>query len=315
MSGAIAQAIATVSHQQRVFVEDYDAFVMGRDPQININEHRIYWGMGDKCWDQCCNREICDPKYKPWPEVNLVGPYLRICERSTRQHRRIDHPYLNERRVPLYFSEPIRNEDDLVYVDLNGAYWQIYTRTTLDVFYDGERYPQKGVVHFLDIEELRKHKKARNAIIGSIHRMYRTGLDHGVSFEDIVPPYRRRPDLWGLVQDCLHTIAWSARDLGAVYIHTDGAIFTGHEMALEWIDVLKYRFGILASIRAQGPGTVYALGRWRIGDEKAGKLKRAGQPVDNMIRHELVNEPLLTEWLLGSIILPITPTTKEHTHV
>ena len=62
-------------------------------------------------------------------------------------------------------------------------------------------------------------------LLGTMRREWRRGVDHGEMFREIVPAHRRRPDLWGLVMDCLEVVAWKMRLMGAVYVHTDGVTY------------------------------------------------------------------------------------------
>lgn len=296
---AMAEARVTVERTERLFV-DWHRFASDDWRGLRLRDHYFYLGAAKAWWDQCCNRQICDLSLAPYPELSLISPYLRACQRGIEERTRpIDHPALLARRPPLYFDEPVES-DDLVYVDLDRAYWSIYTRTTLDVAYDGDSAPRRGHVEFLDADELGRHKLMRNGLLGLQHRTFRRGLDHGQPFREVVPSWRRRPDLWGLVMDAMTVLMWSARRAGAVYVHTDGAIFTSSGQATEWIDQLDQTYRITGSVRAEGPGFVRGLGRFRIGEQQAGRdVSRFGR-VDSM---RLLGDSLataLTEWLCYS---------------
>lgn len=297
--GAMAQAEEIARSTERLFVP-WEDFQSGRCRLATIEEHRLYVAPSRAWWDDCCGRQICDDSLAPFPELSLIAPYLAAIQRNIPQAPAVDHPYLLNRRPPLFFDGPLLAHDDLTYVDLDRAYWSIYTRTTLDVAYDGIRAPRRGAVRFQDADELGRFKLARNALLGLQHRRARRGIDHGQHFTEIVPPHRRRPDLWGLVMDALEVVAWTARDLGCVYFHTDGAIFPHHDLADDWQVQLRDRFGLSASVRAQGPGFVHGLGRFRIGDTLAGRDAGPGHRVDTMIRapHDLSDA--ITEWLRWS---------------
>lgn len=258
---------------------------------MRIEEHRFYLSPQRSWWDACCARQVCDEALAPYPELALLGPYLDLVHQLGDERPHVDHPHLLARRPPLYFDGPLDDEPDLVYVDLVRAYWSIYTRTTLDVFYDGGSAPRKGLLPFLDTEELGQHKLLRNALLGLQHRQWRRGIDHGEHFREVVPPHRRRPDLWGLVMDVLELVAWDARNLGACYWHTDGGIFRHSDLAADFIVRLREAFGLTATIRAAGPGWVHALGSFKIGNFQTVIDHRSPFRVDSMVSapHDLAN--------------------------
>ena len=246
------------------------------------NDHRLYLSAHGSAWDDCCHRQICTDDHAPYPELSLLAPYMRLIRsRGTERPSdlgMLDHPWLHDRRPPLYFDGPVAAER-LVYVDLVRAYWSIYTRTTLDVIYDGfERGPLRGGVDFLCREQLGEKRLLRNALLGSLRRTRRRGIDHGEPFVETVPASARRPNLWGLVMDVLELCAWTARNLGAVYVHTDGYIFAHQDLAEDCIDELWHRYHIEATIRGEGEGIVLGLGRWRIGEESHGVTGSPANP-------------------------------------
>ncbi|MHB1472503.1 MAG: hypothetical protein ACYCV4_02570 [Dermatophilaceae bacterium] len=292
--------VKRVEKTERVAL-DWGQLQAGRGP-IDVVDHRLYTGAQRAWWDVCCERQLCARELLPYPETSLCGPYIGELVRRQETRPHLDHPHLLDRRPPLYVGAPIVGQQDLVYVDLEAAYFSIYTRTTLDVSYDGETGPVRGTLELLDADELGKHKLARNALLGMQRRRRRRGLDHGQRFSEIVPAHRRRPDLWGLVMDALEVVMWTARDLGCVYIHTDGAIFTSHDTALGWIDLLSTRFGLAATVRARGPGLVWGLGRWQIGDQTHGP-DEPGSPVDSMVPTPENLRHILTAWLSGTSML------------
>lgn len=273
---AFAEALDAAARIPRLFVP-FSEWLAGVEPP----RHRLYLGAHGVAWDECHKRQICDRTLRPFPMLSAIRPYLRICRRAAGAERDcLQHPHLLERRPPLFFDGAIA--DHLTYVDLSAAYFSIYTRTTLDVDYDGLSAPVDGRVRFLDTAGLGVHKLTRNALLGSLRRTKRRGLDHGKPFREPVPASARRPNLWGLVMDVLELVAWEMRDLGAVYVHTDGYIFAHKDLAEEAIDVLARRYHLRASIRAQGDGAVLGLGRWRIGEVTHGTVFEPGTRVDSM---------------------------------
>jgi len=290
---AFGKALAQVAHQERVAI-DWEAFWQGRELG-GPAEHKLYLGAGRSCFDDCCGRQLVDHSLWPFPETSLVGPYLAAISEGITEVPALGHPSLLERRPPLYLPGPSEGED-LTYVDLRRAYWAIYTRATLDVSYDGESGPRAGRIAFLDAERLGEYKLARNALVGMLRRTLRRGVDHGRHFAEIVPEDRRRPDLWGLVMDALELLMWTARDLGACYIHTDGAVFAHHDGAEDWIDACA-ALGFVATMRARGPGRIGGFSRFQIGDTSLGDTSRPGPAVDTMLRAPARRHECLREWL------------------
>ena len=320
-------AWAKAASQARTFV-DWDAF-WADDWAIRPVEHLLYFSGSRAVYDACCRRQLCASDLAPFPILSIVSPYVKALERAAaaRTGRKLATVIRREedllaRRPPLYFGGAVRGED-LTYVDLEAAYFSIYSRTTLDVLYDGEGAPWRGVVEFSDLDQLRRHKLVRNALLGMMRRTRRRGVDHGEHFVDRVPAHKRRPCLWALVMDCLELVMMTARDLGAIYVHTDGAIFAHHDLAEEWASTIAERFGLIASERARGAGYVLGMGRWRIGDEVhpagddgnpdgglrtvKGRETRAprilvGGPVDSMLAAPQRLAGALTDWMHDSSV-------------
>jgi hypothetical protein len=289
------EACARAAAQPRRFV-DWEAFWRGRIPRLDPAEHLLYLGTHATCYDDCCHRQIADAALSPFPPLAVIGPYLAAIGRGIDEPPQIDHSEMLARRPPLYYDWPTTG-DHLTYVDLDAAYFSIYTRTTLDVYYDGTAAPRRGVIEFRDAEMLGQDKLVRNALMGSCRREWKHGLDHGHAFRERVASRRRRPMLWGLVMDALELVAWSARNLGCVYYHTDGAIFESVAQAEEWRGVVRDTFGLAASIRTTGPGWVRGIGNFSIGDEPCDRPERIGHRVDSMLRtpYDLASD--LTAWL------------------
>lgn len=242
--------------------------------------HRLYLGGQSSAWDECCSRRIMG---KDSPAIlGAIGPYLTQIAKAQDALPVLHHPHLIHRHAPLFYGGPVYSTE-LTYVDLSAAYWSIYTRTTLDVQYDGINDPLPGRVRFLDAEAFRHERLFRNALLGSLRRTRRRGLDHGAPFVEAVPPGDQRPNLWGLVMDCLELIAWEMRRLGAIYVHTDGYIFLYRDMAEYAISQLNKLFKLSARIVVTGPGLVTGLARWTIGDTVHGPgTPELGWLVDTM---------------------------------
>ena len=281
---------------------DWEGFWRG-DDALDPNDHKLYLGALRSCFDDCCHRQLADRSQAPYPRLSVITPYLKLIAEGIEEAPRVPHEWLCARRPPVYFDSPWSGH--LVYVDLWRAYWSIYTRATLDVFYDGEHAPRAGVIRFLDAEALGADRLVRNATLGTLRRQWRRGLDHGTHFREPVPPGKRRPDLWALVMDCLEVVAWAMRDLGALYIHTDGYVFGHRDLADDAIALLWEKFALRASIRAEGDGEILALGRWRIGDATAGTEVAASKRIDSMLQAPRPLGDALTAWMHGASLLAV----------
>lgn len=297
------EACARAAAQPRRFV-DWEAFWKGRIPRLDPAEHLLYLGTHATCYDDCCRRQIASAELFPFPPLSVISPYLALIAKGVEEPPQIDHSEMLWRRPPLYYDWPTEGPT-LTYIDLDAAYWSIYTRTTLDVHYDGTTAPRRGVIEFADADLLGADKLVRNALIGSVRREWRHGLDHGHAFRERVGSRRRRPMLWGLVMDTLELVAMTARDLGCVYYHTDGAIFESPAQAEEWRGTVERLFGLRASIRVTGPGWVRGIGNFSIADVASLRPERMGHRVDSMLRapYDLASE--LTGWLYHA--RPIAP--------
>jgi len=301
MGSVWEEACGRAQAQPRRFV-DWEAFWTGRIPRLDPAEHLLYLGTHATCYDDCCHRQIASADLSPFPPLSVIGPYLAAISKGVDEPPQLDHSEMLHRRPPLYYDWPVEG-DHLTYVDLDAAYWSIYTRTTLDVHYDGTAGPRRGVIEFQDADLLGWDKLVRNALVGSVRREWRHGLDHGHGFQERVPSRRRRPMLWGLVMDALELVATTARDLGCVYYHTDGAIFESPAQAEEWRGIVAERFGLVASIRVSGPGWVRGIGNFQIHEVASLRPERMGHRVDSMLRapYDLASD--LTGWLYQASLI------------
>lgn len=245
------------------------------------SRHRLYLGGHSSCWDVCCERRIIGSES---PQLlTAIRPYVRRIMRLGKAQTFLPHPHLLSRHAPLYFDFPLQGKD-LSYVDLTRAYWSIYTRATLDVAYDGLNPPGLGRTQFVDATDFADERLFRNALLGSLRRKWRRGLDHGQPFRELVPAHDQRPNLWGLVMDCLELVAWEMRRLGAVYVHTDGYVFAHVDIAEAARATLTSKFSLESRLVVSGPGLVSGLGRWTIADEKHGPRipPEPGRRIDTM---------------------------------
>ena len=178
---------------------------------------------------------------------------------------------LLDKRVPLHYTGP--SEGDFVYIDLKGAYYQIYRCLWLDTTYPRGyygRYPLREVADTLNV-----WKPARNAVIGICRSREITGIKGNRRFALQIRNRFLSPGLWATVQDILHWVASTAVEMGAIYIHTDGYLFhqpeTGELLPfVGWLMDNGFRF----EFRANGQGQVVSWNNYRVGAfrTKANKL-------------------------------------------
>lgn len=294
-----SDACTIAQNQRRTFVDWHDFWA--ESLVMKPSEHLLYMGGMDTVFDACCHRQICAREIDPYPRLSVIAPYLRAISRGIEERPRIEEWGLLLRHPP-YFYDGALSSDDLCYVDIDRAYWNFYTRTTLDVSYDGTGPPVRGHIEFQDTEELGEDKLVRNALLGMLRRRFRRGLDHGLAFREDVHAKKRRPSLWALVMDALELVMWTARDQGAVYVHTDGAIFSSHEQALSWMNVSRETFKIPTTLRARGAGFVRGIGNFQIGEHTTKRPEYEGARLDSMCPTPEPVKTLLTEWLYYATI-------------
>lgn len=173
---------------------------------------------------------IVDGKAMEWPdldgevELRTDGEIARIelareFPNITRVGWKRPHTLLLDWRWPMMFSEPYKGP--LVYTDLVGAYWQIYSRLWLNTKWPCGfgTYDLAGLA-----DRVKDHKGVRNAVMGVI----RSKDSYGWKGREVIKmqPKNRflAPELWATIQAILHDIAQLAVDTGAIYVATDGYI-------------------------------------------------------------------------------------------
>jgi hypothetical protein len=120
---------------------------------------------------------------------------------------------------PMVFMGKWQGEG--VYVDLVGAYHQIYTELWLDTAFPRGR----GRLNLYPIAtRLGKWKAARNSLLGITRSRISYGFRGGTSVQLRPSNPFLSPGLWATVQAVLNEVAWQAVKAGAVYVATDGYI-------------------------------------------------------------------------------------------
>jgi hypothetical protein len=158
---------------------------------------------------------------------------------------------------------------DMIYLDLQSAYWSILQVVGLDVDYYPDGTIAQGVQTW-DFPYI-KRKVARNAIITSGLPTVTVAVRNG---EPVRIPTRRRVNLglWSVVQDLLHAIAWDmVHRFGAVYVNTDGYIIPAG-WATYALDYVYTEYGLHMREKARGDAQVWGAGAYRVGDKKTHAL-------------------------------------------
>jgi hypothetical protein len=151
--------------------------------------------------------------------------------------------YLNVPPPNYYTGENYRGM--LHYLDLNGAYNQIYEFLTLDCAFPGG----EGELELAGVaQRLRSNKVARNAVIG-ISRAHTVDIwkDGEQKENPFHNPYFN-PALWMQIQAILHELAHIAISNGAFYVATDGYIFKdklGFDVFRNYLDLNQFRYKTL----------------------------------------------------------------------
>lgn len=132
-------------------------------------------------------------------------------------------------RWPMYFTGKWKGE--AVYIDLVGAYWQIYRYLMLDCC-----FPRGlGQLHLWPVaERLKDWKPARNSVIGICRSRQSVGFRGGTRYT--LKPFNQflSPHLWATVMGVLNEVAYKAIDYGGIYVNTDGYILPTYSRAVEF---------------------------------------------------------------------------------
>lgn len=196
-------------------------------------------------------------------------------------------------RWPMVYTGPYQGE--AVYIDLVGAYHQIYRHLWLDVCYPRGR----GTLNLKPIaERLGNWKPARNSLLGVIRSRHSFGFRGGSRFRLSMGNKFLSPHLWATVQGVLNEIAFRAIGLGCVYVATDGYIFPSGSGVKRFQQFLV-DFG-LENRAIAGDCEIRGWGNYRIGSRQT-KRFQVGQWQGNktFISLDLPNssEPLkLLSW-------------------
>lgn len=144
------------------------------------------------------------------------------------------HTQLFDWRWPMVFNGAWRGEG--TYVDLVGAYCQIYRKLWLDTCFPRGH----GKLELSPLaERLGKWKPARNSLLGIVRSRVSYGYRGGSSVRLRPTNNFLSPGLWATVQAVLNEVAWQAVKSGAVYVATDGYILPQSKRGWAFVQFLQ----------------------------------------------------------------------------
>ncbi len=208
----------------------------------------------------------------------MARAYLRrqLSTATESQGKKVDHIHWSRGRefpelmTPPYWWRPLGGRPlpgPWSIVDVDACYWTISSRLALDMVFDPTTSPPLlgfgRIPHELP-GDIARHKRLRNAIVGSMTRRTLRDWRHGVE-HDTSPNRLYAPDHVGLVIGCVHQIAHAAvTRFGAVSWSVDGGAFRP-DAGEQFISWLSETWGLAASVRATGPGVVWSPNAWSVG--------------------------------------------------
>jgi len=179
-----------------------------------------------------------------------------------------DHVRLLDWRWPMLFTGSYKG--DGAYIDLKGAYHQLYSRLWLDTAFPCG-YGSLSLAGIAD--NLKDWKGARNSLIGITAAREAIGV-RGTKTVHLQTrnPYLS-PGLWATIQGILNELAWLAEKRGACYIATDGYIFKSEDDASYFEETL-YELG-LRYRRLNGQVHIKNWGAYKIKGKETQTYKRS----------------------------------------
>lgn len=158
------------------------------------------------------------------------------------------------------------------YWDLKAAYWQIYKHATLDMAFNPHSpYLGVGKIRHYDVDEIEPVKDFRVSMVGmlSLHRteVYNYGSLRAV--ESTARNLFYAPDLHLFTMFVLNAVAQEIIDnFGALMVLADAFIVPagmGHLVE----EFLMDRWGLKVACKGAGPGVLYGLNCYQVGDKKS----------------------------------------------
>ncbi len=239
------------------------------------------------------DKSVC----KPWPnlegEVGLMAPGEAVRTELMREWPDLERVGWSGKQVglldwrsPLKYTGPA--SFPMIYVDLDGAYLQIYERLWLDTTFPRGyygRYPLSNVA-----SRLKVWKGARNSLIGICRSRDAVAYKGRKRLQIKMKNKYLSPGLWATTQAILHWVASMAIYCGAIYVNVDGYIFPKLDVGL--VDEFLLRIsdlGLRWSIRAEGEGEIVSWNNYRVGHSQTQAYKlgliQKGKEFSNVVDH------------------------------
>ena len=272
-----------------------------RMPHVVVGTRSLY--------DPTTHRKFIHHTDWPYGRHELARPYLRWIHEA--QTKGVSKNAMVSRRVPwrteqlpmlniphpLYFPGGSLN-GDWAYVDISSAYFQVYSPATLDLVFNPDRqHLGVGRVEFLGADQLGDDRALRNALIGVCRTQRVSELLHGELHTRPVHNRFLAPQLWGYIAYTLHAVAREAVErFGACYVHTDGIIVPANraEALMRW---LADEWRLESKIKAQGPGSVWCVGGYRVGDVSSNvPASDRGRTICNFLNLDPQTHRMLRRW-------------------
>lgn len=259
-------------------------------------------GLGRRCaFDLSVKRppRIMPQDDAPYQDPEVAAAYCAALVRTFRS-RQSRHPFSEQQRRPelLSYRAPLywcgkRVTGDLAYVDLRWAYWQIYSRATLDLIYDpSSGRATRGRIPFADCDDLSlvEHPLRRNAVVSRVHPARGSVLIHGLRHSTAATTFWSQPCLWAYVMDVLCAVSQDVRDRFQCFeVATDGYLVRA-EQAPEVIWFLQREWGLDSRVKAEGGGEARGLHAFRCADMVRGQADGPALPAVD--RGRLVPPPV-----------------------
>ena len=223
-------------------------------------------------------RDYLKIKYK-------IGPRTKKEQYQTIKAGQYPPPNL---AIPCGYSEG-------VYIDIKAAYWNIMKI----VGWNPDYYPGKWLSPGRAPADFPfpENKILRNCLVsagipGSILRYDPDKRGDPFNYINPKSPLENL-GLFRLITDILNLIAFVASEMGAVYVNTDGFIAKNYQATAEIIQLIQ-DFGLTASIKAEGSGSIKSSGAYKVGSTISEPYKMRFQ--DHEIR--AIRLPEYDKWLI-----------------
>lgn len=200
-----------------------------------------------------------------WPFTygEIAREYMELCQDES--GIRLQRQKLTQRAwAPVYFVGP--STGTYAYVDIRGAYYNLYRHLTLDSSY---RQPEValGSIPFISIKEFGLSKPIRNLFFGIMCKRKSDVFRNG-NFDMVRSNFpSSRPDVTTYVFHTIQAIAQEAISLFKIHMWlTDAAILPASE-ADAFIRYLAEEWFLDSRIVAEGTSSLLATGCYQVGEK------------------------------------------------